>query len=85
MSDNRKQLFLAKPRPDETAEQFADRVLGQLAEAGMLGKDGKLAPEIREAAKPAQRSSSRRRRISSSASSIRSSSRRMSRITRRLV
>ena len=48
MPDKRKQIFLAKPRPDQTAEQFADRVLGQLTEAGILGEDGKIAPEVRE-------------------------------------
>jgi hypothetical protein len=55
MSSKRKPLFLAKPRSDETAEEFADRVLGQLTEAGILGEDGKLAPEIREAARRRKR------------------------------
>ena len=35
------------PRPGETAEQFADRVLGQLTENGIFGEDGKLTPEVR--------------------------------------
>lgn len=50
-TNHRGQLFLTKPRPDETAEQFAGRVVGQLRDKGIFGEDGKLVPEVLEAVK----------------------------------